>query len=419
LGLAKAHRIMTASLRHFLIRHKERFRFLKPFWVAYRVGLGALPWRWLPCSSRLLGPPRGYHETVRDYLDSGAADSRDRVHPGAPAETIVRVAPRSLEEPVHGKFALHLRQEVPPESVYELHGVRFWGDYAGTLIGRDDRVLGDLTRDIWEVRRHKIFTKFRLPRCRQLAGTTAILSVAAADVNYWHWTFEVLPRIDRLRRAGFSPESIDWFVVNHRDLPFQRETLADLGVPWSKVIRADAALQLECAHAVTTSLMPERFAVTAAACAFLNARAAAQWPEARPGRRLFISRRQAGFRRLLNEEAVLAELRPRGFEVVECEGLTVAEQRRCFREAAVVVAPHGAGLTNLVYCQPGTRVLEFMPPRYVDLSFWCFTSHLRMVHGVLMGEGERPADSLDPMARQDDLTISVERLRAALALLQI
>ena len=42
-----------------------------------------------------------------------------------------------------------------------------------------------------------------------------------------------------------------------------------------------------------------------------------------------------------------------------------------FRQASVVVAPHGAGLTNIVFSRAETTVLEFYSPKYnVD----CFQS---------------------------------------------
>ena len=36
-----------------------------------------------------------------------------------------------------------------------------------------------------------------------------------------------------------------------------------------------------------------------------------------------------------------------------------------FAAADIVVAAHGAGLANMVFCAPGTTVIEYMAPRYV------------------------------------------------------
>ena len=50
-----------------------------------------------------------------------------------------------------------------------------------------------------------------------------------------------------------------------------------------------------------------------------------------------------------------------GAIVVELEGKSVREQTSIFWNAKHVVAVHGAGMSNLVSCRPGTHVLEVQP----------------------------------------------------------
>lgn len=75
-------------------------------------------------------------------------------------------------------------------------------------------------------------------------------------------------------------------------------------------------------------------------------------------RKIIVSRSLARTRRLLNEDWLVKELE--GFELVHLESLTFAEQVAMFSEARVVIAPHGAGLTNLVFGR-GIKVFEFYP----------------------------------------------------------
>jgi hypothetical protein len=76
-----------------------------------------------------------------------------------------------------------------------------------------------------------------------------------------------------------------------------------------------------------------------------------------PYRKLYVTRRNATVRRLLNEEEVATYLRDRGFEVLALETLPLREQVRRFAEAELIVAQHGAGLVNLLFAQ-APRVLE-------------------------------------------------------------
>ncbi|MBD1921548.1 glycosyltransferase family 61 protein [Microcoleus sp. FACHB-831] len=46
-----------------------------------------------------------------------------------------------------------------------------------------------------------------------------------------------------------------------------------------------------------------------------------------------------------------------GFEQVTLESLSVSDQAALFSSAQVVIAPHGAGLSNVVFCNRGTKVI--------------------------------------------------------------
>lgn len=84
------------------------------------------------------------------------------------------------------------------------------------------------------------------------------------------------------------------------------------------------------------------------------------------GRRLYVARTDTAGRSMRNEAAVIARLEAMGFEIFIGSRHSVAEQVKAFREARMIVAPHGAGLTNLLFCQPGTVVVEWQQSGYFN-----------------------------------------------------
>jgi capsular polysaccharide biosynthesis protein len=58
---------------------------------------------------------------------------------------------------------------------------------------------------------------------------------------------------------------------------------------------------------------------------------------------------------------------------------------RIFADAEIVVAQHGAGLANLVFCQPGTRVLELMPSDFVKRTYYSLSHAAGLDYSVLVG----------------------------------
>lgn len=76
------------------------------------------------------------------------------------------------------------------------------------------------------------------------------------------------------------------------------------------------------------------------------------------GLRIYISRRDAKSRRPVNEDEVLAALLPLNFIPVTLTDLSVAEQMQVFSRADIIVAPHGAGLAFMTFCNQDTTVIE-------------------------------------------------------------
>ncbi len=80
-------------------------------------------------------------------------------------------------------------------------------------------------------------------------------------------------------------------------------------------------------------------------------------------RRIYISRADTNVRRVQNERALVRALEAHGFVSLTLTVRTMAEQAALFRNAEIVVAPHGAGLVNTLFAEHA-RVVELVPDGY-------------------------------------------------------
>jgi len=85
--------------------------------------------------------------------------------------------------------------------------------------------------------------------------------------------------------------------------------------------------------------------------------------------KVFISRKDAPGRHMLNEDEVFALFEAQGFKRYSLSKLSVLEQAILFYGADSIVAAHGSGLTNMIFCQPGTKILEIFQHLY-DASLY-------------------------------------------------
>ena len=127
--------------------------------------------------------------------------------------------------------------------------------------------------------------------------------------------------------------------------------------------------------------------------------------------RVYISRGDTPLRRVQNEWQIWEALRPLGFVMVRLSGIPALSQISLIRGARVIVAPHGMGLTHIVFHGEGLSVVELHNPR-VGTDAYSFLCHAqgfpyRAVIGV----------SLDN--EHHDYTVDVNLVLSALASLGI
>lgn len=267
-----------------------------------------------------------------------------------------------------------------------------------------------------EPRRHRYTREentvvFRTPTLETLHGTTVSILTGAAE-SYWHslvdaalrlilidddmWT-----RIDRLLVPSTGVRQND--LVELFQVPDRvevRSVFPDESFRAETLILPSSLHGMFDFHASLTSAFFDRLLAHAAVS-----------PQT-PARRLFVDRRGSPLRRLVDEDRLVNALPT--FQPVQLETLPSREQARLFADADIIVAPHGAGLTNIGFARPGTIVIELMMDTYRN---WCFR-RLAAARGLtyfcVLGRSLDPQKAAQSVHLQS-WTIDVEDVREAVA----
>ncbi len=348
-----------------------------------------------------------------------AASAGVNAMPVDPALTATRPLPAMPgEHEVAPVFRRAERVTFPASFVTEVIAGRFWGFYGGSVFARDGRLVPELSKDVWGPRLHSAFLRARLPAPRRLPGRTLSLVTPEASANYHHWTVDLLPRAGLARRAGYDLHAFDHILIKMRGLPFQLEGLRRLGLdPDSdRIIRVRDDDHFLCDALVVPSVRDDVSLVGPRDMDFVRSLYLSEPPPA-PRRRLYVTRRDAAFRRVLNEQQILPLLHEHGFEEITLSGLTVAGQARVFSEAEAVAGPNSSGLANLLFAHPSCRVIEFFAPGWVVPYNWMICARFGLPHAAIIGAGPRPGPDALPRGVRDDIMLDAGLLRAALSAL--
>ncbi len=217
---------------------------------------------------------------------------------------------------------------------------------------------------LWSTDDHRLL--LHSPTAERVRGGRAVLLATNFAANYYHWMADCLGRLAAAPELLTDPDIR--FVVPAPLQPFQVETLGWLGISLDRVVQVAPDEVAEFGELTLIQHRKDGGCTDASIWQWLQGRLTlpALGDAPTPTRRLYL-RRSAGasMRRLLNEPEVEAICREYGIESVETGGMTVVEQRDLFSQAAVVVAPVGASLTNLVFAPSGARTVQFGQRGYI------------------------------------------------------
>jgi hypothetical protein len=220
---------------------------------------------------------------------------------------------------------------------------------------------------------------------------------------YYHWMIEVLPRLAVLDKlSGF--EALKVLLPQHLTA-FQHASLKAVGINpgrFAQIPGGDWRCEkLYFSEIPAPTGSPSPAAVSWLRSVFLNR--GNQEVAQLDTRRIYLTRRDAPKRKIINDGEVIAFLERKGFEVVCATELSLEEQIRTFEGAGIIIAPHGAGLTNIMFASPGTIVIELFGDNYVNGCYWALANICSQHHAFLTS----PTETLN-------FHVSIDRLQALL-----
>lgn len=233
----------------------------------------------------------------------------------------------------------------------------------------DGRVITEDSEILQEVAIHKyggiikdnpLLKKDNFPEPKKIGGTLAVIA-SHGEENYYHWVFHVLPRVKLLQESNIPFDKI--YIYNLK-FPYQKESIKILGIDENKIYigKENNFIQAEKLLVPSIAVKPAMgkpfptWVIEFLKQSFLSVSNQKQLPS-----KVFISRSKAYSRRIINEEEFYKELESKGFDRVFLEDLNIKEQANLFHHAKEIVAAHGSGLSNLVFCKEGTKVIEINP----------------------------------------------------------
>lgn len=329
-----------------------------------------------------------------------------------PSINVKQQAPITLNGNIHKIFKDEYVRTQSPSFVFSINEGRAWGRN-GAVITPDDLLVMDVSREFGAYGgvfgfKHSIFKQVKLAKPTYIDGTVAVLASPGAN-NFHHWLYDNIPRLHLIAEAGLLKE-IDFFLLDYQNLPFQNEVLKILGIPVEKILNCNGnwTFHIKAKTLVVPSLPSRLGVISDWTINYLRKLVLPSIQENTGSKRIYVSRKKAPTRKIINETALLSFLFQHGFIEYFAEDNSLADTAKLFSEASFVVGVHGSGLSNLVFASKGVKVIDIVAPKHLDPYYWVLTSFHQGKYAYFSGEGNMEDESEDLVKQKIDEDITVD-----------
>ena len=209
---------------------------------------------------------------------------------------------------------------------------------------------------------------------RNLKGSAlSLLTGGGGNSNYWHWLYDVLPRLEICEKTKKLNE-IDYFILPSLEKKFQKETLNKLNINNKKMlsskefrhIKVNELLVTDHPYIFTNDSHKDAQNIPLWIIKWLRKSFLRNLESLNKNypKKIFIDREDpesdsSKVRSLVNEKEIKIFLEEKNFSFVKLHELSFTDQINYFNNADCIMGLHGGGFANLSFCKKDTKVIEF------------------------------------------------------------
>ena len=286
----------------------------------------------------------------------------------------------------------------------------------GVVLSASDHIVQDLAPAIASgTPNYRELYTLQFPKLTPISGRVGLIAGSGGE-GYFHWLYDVFPRLALLDQLPQKPER---YIVGHHDKAFVQQSLAAYGLRPEQIIPVTHHSHFEAEVLLATSPPcftgnPPAWIIEFLREVFLKY----DQLSSVSAKRLYISRRDASYRQVLNEDSLETLLKDYGFQAVTLADKSLQEQAQLFHQAEAIIAPHGAGLSNLAFCRPGTTVIELFAPDYVNVCYWSISNLLNLNYWYFPGDETSPQEHNPNINAKSSIKINLEKFTELLQIIK-
>ena len=287
-------------------------------------------------SSKIFGSPKGHYLDIDEYLNHNSdAGTKELLLDEKGTDQEQRFI-RHLVRIANGRIILNPWSFITEDD---------------KLLFKESSCYGPVPEDHW------VFRSIKLPKVNRLAGKTLFLS---SRNNYWHLLADELCDLSLLTECGINLNQFDQIVFEKSPFHTGKELQELFGLNQAYQVSLNELMHIECENLFffTGTFSLSKHALSLVKNKINSFIEHSSSKSGKTSKRIVVSRGSSTTRRWLNENDCMQLLDTLGFKLIDPSKLSLAHQVELFSNGEIILGAHGAGLSNIMFCNPGTKLIE-------------------------------------------------------------
>jgi hypothetical protein len=203
---------------------------------------------------------------------------------------------------------------------------------------------------------------------KKIKGKIFNLCQGGSGNNYFHFIFDILPKI-YLLKSELDLNSFDFFYLNEPK-NWQIKILNELDIPKKKLLssKKNKHILADEVYAVdppwyNNGLVQYNLNKIPKWIVHCNRKQFLNENKKTYSKKIFLDRSSSHYNhcQIKNMTEIINFVSKKNFKIYRPENLSFKKQIYLFNNSSVIFGAHGASFTNIIFCKPGTNIIELIP----------------------------------------------------------
>ena len=204
----------------------------------------------------------------------------------------------------------------------------------------------------------------------------SLIQGASAIENYGHWLLDIIPKLIVSKKFK-DLNSFDSILIPNLKKKFQKDILDYFDISKTKILDGSEITHLYAdkitipnhpywqinKHQFETVANVDKDILRSIRKIFLKENTSNEFKK---NKNIYIDRSDSKFNhnKLANNLEIIEHLKNKDFLIVKLSEFSFSEQIKLFSNAKIIIGSHGAGLTNIIFSEPSTKIIEIGNPNF-------------------------------------------------------